>query len=661
MAWMSNVRGVLSRARSLLPQRDRTANRERSATPGRGRSRWAPAMRIRAVRGGLIPALVPVVATSRPVPSRRLESGHRGAIWWSTLTAGALAACVLAVQGGHALGSAAASAADDPGTSACVVEPAKTADPSLLELGEAARITLDLESVCPEKAAPIDVVLVMDQSASMLDDDKLTNAKTAAYAFLEEMDFEQSRVALIAFNHVAGMRLGLTDDKARLRSEVGSLIASGQTNISSAIELASDHLEEAGDPERTRAMIVLTDGFNTVPADPVPVAAQSAKDLGIIVATICTGGDCDTELPAAASEPALHFDVPDSAELAELYRTLAEKLQKNAIVSLTIVDVLPANMRFIPGSSVPEPDAVAHDVATGETTLTWVLTGGMPEGGISYSVEPLELGVHPTNVVATGDFVDRKGLPGRTEFPVPIVEVIAPPCLPRALEVYFLIDDSTCLFNTRLSGMDALEAIAEGVDRSLDQMSLGRDTAAIIGFGDTAELFQPLTTDREALLDAVMRVAMRDMSARLDLAYDEVRSEMRSPRHNPRAQVVTVTITDGPMMAAPERSSARAEFLRREGVLHYIIAVGPIVQHSILRPIAEPDGYRHIALGGDAIGEYETLAALYGPLGGVCVPIGEPTPTVPIVTPTPDPAVSPTPSGFGWRSFLPRLSSTDTR
>lgn len=581
-----------------------------------------------------------VAIDARPAPARR---------------AGWLARAVCLVAGVASFGAALDSgvhAQDDPAPSGCSVTPDKTADPAppeTMELGETARITLDLTAECEKEAAPIDVMLVIDQSASMAELGKLANAKAAAKAFLDAIDLDESRVGLVAFNHVAGIPSPLSSDREAIGERIDWLSPGGQTNISGAIDLARQHLEDVGSPERSHAMIVLTDGFNTVPADPVPVAADRAKALDITVATICAGGACDADLEPAASEPSLYFNVPDPTELVELYRTLASRLVENAIVSLTIVDVLPSNMRFVPGSAVPPVDSAVTDPTSRETTLTWTLRGGMPAGGLSYLVEPLEVGRHPTNVVATGEFVDRKGRSGETIFPIPEVEVVAPPCMPRALEIYILVDDSTCLLNTKLSGMSAIQAIAEGTDNLLDTLSMGRDTAAVIGFGDTAELFQELTTDQRAVYDGILRVAMRDSSARLDLAYEEVRRELRSPRHNPRAQVVTLAITDGPMMAAPDRSVARAEQLEREsGALHYVIAVGPIVQHTILKAIAVEGGYRHIALGGDILEEFDYMATVIGPLAEDCLPV-DPTPR-----PT-EPAATPTPVRDPERLYLPSL------
>lgn len=506
-------------------------------------------------------------------------------------------------------------------------------------LGETTRITLTLEASCPADEAPIDVMLVLDSSASMADGGKLANATAAARAFVDAMSLDPSRVGLVVFNEDAGVRQRLTSDGSAIRSSLSGLIAGGRTNVSQAIEVARAHLAEAGDPARTQAIIVLTDGRNTVSgAEPIPDAAARAKADGVLVATFCAGGQCDPDLEPAASSRDLYFNVADVSQLAALYATLAGTLQQNALRTLTVRDVLPPNMYFLGGTGRPEPDTVVTDPQNGTTTLTWFLAGGMPPGGLSYDVEPLEVGVHPTNVVATGDFVDRKGLPGRATFPVPEVEVLAPACLPRPLEVYFLIDDSTCLLNSSLNGMAAVDAIAKGVEAVLDTMQLGRDTAAVIGFGDTAEIYQTLTVDKAALVAAARRVAMRDGQANLDLAYDEVRRELRSPRHRPLAQLVTVTVTDGPMMASPRRAEVRAEQLRGMGARHYNIGVGPIVQHATLRGIAEPGGYRDIPLGGDVITAYVELGAMFVPLGRDCVPVAELTPPAP-----PEPTATPEP------------------
>jgi uncharacterized protein YegL len=533
-----------------------------------------------------------------------------------------------------------------PEPTACVAHPSKIAAPSEIALGDTIRVTLTLTADCPPEVAPIDVALVLDVSGSMENERKLENAKVAADTFVDAMDLALSRVGLVTFNHRAGIRVPLVGgaEVRRIHSAIEGLIAGGQTNISAAIDIAHQMLRDA-DRGDHQAMVVLTDGFNTVSgAEPVPDAAARVKGDGITVATFCAGGQCDPGLLPAASLPELYFDVPDTTRLPELYRDLAGALQVNTVTTLTIRDEIPDNMRYIDGSAAPVPARVGR--APG-AYLEWDFAGGIPSGGISYRLEPLELGVHPTNVVATGMFTDRRGRGGEAVFPVPQVKVNPPPCIPQSLDVYFLIDDSNCLYGAVLNGRPSLEAIRMGAERVLDQLRLGRDRGAVIAFGDTAVLLQPLTTDRQAILDAVMKVAMRDDAARLDLAYAKTRRELGGPLFRSTAQVATVFVTDGPMMPSLDMADQQARLLRQLGVVNYGIGIGDLAQHALLRSVCEPGGYYECDFGGDIITPYTRIGATVAAFGGICLPLDRLTPgprptatRVATTTPLPAPAHS---------------------
>jgi Mg-chelatase subunit ChlD len=546
------------------------------------------------------------------------------------LAAAAAAAFVL----GIGLSMFVPAGAQEPVESKCKVSPQKVASPAEIELGETVRVTLTLTADCPPEISPIDVALVIDVSASMANDGKMDNAKAAANAFLDAMDLSVSRVGLVTFNHRAGVRTPLVDEtgEKRIRDAISSLIPGGMTDISAAIDVAHQLLSE-GDRGEPQAMVVLTDGRNTVSgAEPVPDAADRAKQDGITVATVCAGAECDPDLESAASKPELYYNVADTSRLPELYRDLAGALQLNGIVAMTIRDEIPDNMRFIQGSAVPPATRVGSPPGA---YLEWDLAGAFPPGGLSYDLEPQEVGVHPTNVVAVGSFVDRLGLPGETVFPIPEILVKKPDCIEQSLDVYFLIDDSNCLYGAILNGTYSLEAIRLGIEEVLDQIKLGRDRAAVISFGDTAVLIEPLTTDRQAIIDAVMTVAMRDESARLDLAYGKVRREMTGPLFRPLAQVATIFVTDGPMMPSIEMAEQQSRLLRQMGAKNYGIGIGDLAQHGLLRTVCEPRGYREIDFGGDVITPYQELGAIVAEMGGICLPESRLTPGAPTATPLP--------------------------
>jgi Mg-chelatase subunit ChlD len=536
---------------------------------------------------------------------------------WSRLLV-ALTVWVAALALGATVAGTAGARGVAQAQSPCTVVPDKVAAPTEIPLGARVRVTLTLTASCPSEAAPVDVMLVLDASASMADNRKLANAKVAAKAFVDAMDLTQSRVGLVAFNQDAGVRTPLIQNAKRIKSDIDSLIAGGRTNISQAIDVARGALGDAG-PERSLAMVVLTDGYNTISsADPVPVASDRAKAMGIKVATFCAGGDCDPGLQPAASAPELYFNVPDASRLAALYTALAGSLQANAVVTLTIRDEIPANMRYIAGSARPAPAEV------GANFLLWRLNGLPGPEGLSYELQPLEEGLHPTNVIAVGDFTDRRGLPGHTVFPVPKVRVIAPPCPPQPLDLYFLIDDSNCLQNAFLNNMPAREAIVIGVQRVLDMMSLGRDRAAVIGFGDAARTYQAMTTERQKITDAARAISMLDNSARMDLGLREVQRQIAQTAR-PGALVMTLTITDGPMNAPLLTTEQIAFAMRGQGVRHYTIGVGDLAQYNTLRVVAEPGGMRELDFGGDVISAYVDLGGMIMAVSRECLPAATPT------------------------------------
>ncbi len=583
--------------------------------------------------------------------------------WRAVARTRASVAILLAVcfAGGSAWGLRAVPELEAQEQSRCQAQTDKVARPAEINLGETVRVTLTLTSGCPQEVSPVDVMLVLDISASMLDDNKIANAKRAAKAFIDAMDLGQSRVGLVAFNQDAGLHSGLTPNGAAVKVRIDALSPTGQTNISAAIDLAAQHLRE-----QTRgvqqAMIVLTDGVNTVAgADPVPTAAGRAKADGVIVVTVCAGGQCDPGLEPAASAPDLYFNVPKTDELEQLYTRLAGSLQANAIVQWTVVDLVPANMRYLAGTDRPAV-ASAEALPDGSTRLTWRLAGDFPPAGLSYDLEPLATGLHPTNISAQADFKDRKGLPGTVPFPIPKV-LVRGPCPPQPMEIFFLIDDSNCLAGATLSGMDSRAAIRKGVEEAMQRFRLrpgSGDTAAVIGYGDTSEIFQTLTDDPEAVLAGVDRITMRDNAANLDLAYRDVSRELRSVRHRPGTLAMTINITDGPMMQAPEQAKAVADALRRQGARHYNIAVGTIAQYALLRQISEPDGFWTLPFGGDVLTPYNSFGQKVWDFGhpAVCPPGGTPTPTATRVpgSPTPRPTVDP--GAADW-NFLPLLHLPD--
>ena len=110
----------------------------------------------------------------------------------------------------------------------------------------------------------------------------------------------------------------------------------------------------------------------------------------------------------AGSSANVYVD-PDPAQLASLADNLTRYRDNRGLFeSITIDDVVPQNMRYIPGSAAP---LGTWDAAS--RTITWRYGRVMASSPIevSYRLQPLEPGTWPTNVEATAPFRDGH-LPG---------------------------------------------------------------------------------------------------------------------------------------------------------------------------------------------------------------------------------------------------------
>jgi Ca-activated chloride channel homolog len=173
--------------------------------------------------------------------------------------------------------------------------------PALLALLALASLLVALarpqRTVAAEQRAAT-VVMVTDTSGSMLakdiKPDRLTAAKNAGHALADKLprDF---RLGLISFGTTVSQLVEPTTDKARVKAAVDSLKFSGKTAMGDGLALGLDAARtpvtnpDSGLPQRLPAAIVLlSDGANTVGQDPITVAARARK-LKIPVYTVALG------------------------------------------------------------------------------------------------------------------------------------------------------------------------------------------------------------------------------------------------------------------------------------------------------------------------------------------------------------------------------------
>ncbi len=109
------------------------------------------------------------------------------------------------------------------------------------------------------EAIPTTVVLVVDRSLSMEEEDRIGGLKRAVSSFLEKLP-EGSRVALIAFGSDVDRLSSFTTDRGQVKTAVDALEPAGATRFYDAVAVALEMLDhETG----RRAVLALTDGEDT--------------------------------------------------------------------------------------------------------------------------------------------------------------------------------------------------------------------------------------------------------------------------------------------------------------------------------------------------------------------------------------------------------------
>jgi len=195
-------------------------------------------------------------------------------------------------------------------------------------------LPIGINDKCDPKIQPVDVVLVIDASTSMLFRTragrvKIDAAKEAAGRFLGKMTFPRDQAALVMFNASATILSDLTSDLHALSTALDGIRNREFTRIHLGIQAAHDVLKGAQRvADHTPVIVLLTDGRSN--PDPVSLpleAARLVKADGIVMYTVGLGDDLDFEaLRLMASRPENFRWAPDGEDLGPIYEAIARTI-----------------------------------------------------------------------------------------------------------------------------------------------------------------------------------------------------------------------------------------------------------------------------------------------------------------------------------------------
>lgn len=144
-----------------------------------------------------------------------------------------------------------------------------------------------------------DVVLVLDTSGSMQQDNKIRHAKAGAKELIRMLG-DEDRLSLITFNNRvawADKDVLIKDGRERINREIDSLFAEGGTAFYDAVGRAYQHLAKKQTPDRIFAVVTLTDGLDRDSSlsleDLISQIRYEGEMKSVRVFTIAYGSDAD--------------------------------------------------------------------------------------------------------------------------------------------------------------------------------------------------------------------------------------------------------------------------------------------------------------------------------------------------------------------------------
>lgn len=254
----------------------------------------------------------------------------------------------------------------------------KSVNPTTITTEEEAEVTLNITGTPPVNVVkPNDVILIIDRSGSMSQENKMNAAKEAAKNFIDLIDFTKHRVGIVDFSSDA-KQFDLTTDGAAAKAYIDTLSAGGATatgdSIDKAMELLANHR-----PEAQPVIVLMTDGDATVPSGNAYQyalqKANEAKDAGIVfytIALLLSTDNPDTSGPNLllkdmATTAHHHHFVLGSVGLAEIYEAIVDEIGLASAYDVVVTDTVAPEFEIVPGSydnNIPKPQVSGN-------TLTW--------------------------------------------------------------------------------------------------------------------------------------------------------------------------------------------------------------------------------------------------------------------------------------------------
>ncbi len=178
---------------------------------------------------------------------------------------------------------------------------------------------------------PVDLVLVVDTSGSMAGD-KINAVRQSLGQFIDLLG-NRDRLQIVTFStdvNTLTPLSSLADKREELKRRVSALVEQGDTALYDATIAAYEELQANANPDHIRAMVVLSDGEDTISRSTLSEVLTAVGDVGeeggnaIKIFTIAYGSGADTSILQQIAEPTGGRQYSgDPASINEVYQEIA--------------------------------------------------------------------------------------------------------------------------------------------------------------------------------------------------------------------------------------------------------------------------------------------------------------------------------------------------
>ncbi len=172
---------------------------------------------------------------------------------------------------------------------------------------------------------PMNLVVVVDHSGSMAQDQRLDKVKTGLHTLIDNLH-DEDRLAIVSFDDTVTIDQPFTTtlDRTQLHAVVDALRPDGGTDIFDGLKAGLDQLGDTPSSEKQNRVILLSDGLATAgntSQDAIIQMATGYVERGIGLTTIGVGNDFDVDLMRGLAERGAgnFYYVEDPAAATEVF------------------------------------------------------------------------------------------------------------------------------------------------------------------------------------------------------------------------------------------------------------------------------------------------------------------------------------------------------